>query len=82
MRTTTLREHAGPRANTVEARLNRLLSIPDDDSNDTAACWRVYRQDDNGNVFPVASGLCRAQAQSLVAHYERLGHKQHYWMTR
>jgi hypothetical protein len=41
--------------------------------------WSVWRQDDNGNVFMVKSGLTEAEALRLVAEYEAKGHKQTYW---
>ncbi|MFG3050422.1 SPOR domain-containing protein [Kitasatospora sp. NPDC048239] len=39
---------------------------------------RVMRQDDNGNRFPVADGLERAEAERLAAEFEARGHKQLY----
>ncbi|HEY4262608.1 MAG TPA: hypothetical protein VGM98_20780 [Schlesneria sp.] len=41
--------------------------------------WVVYRQDDRGNRFVVASDLSRETAEQLIALYEQRGHKQHYW---
>lgn len=41
--------------------------------------WTVYRQDDHGNQFVVATQLSRDDAEQLVANYEARGHKQHYW---
>lgn len=41
--------------------------------------WIVYRQDDHGNSFVVATDLSREAAQRMVADYEARGHKQHYW---
>jgi len=41
--------------------------------------WSVWRQDDNGNVFLVRSGLTEVDALMLVRDYERKGHKQIYW---
>ncbi|MDB5345120.1 MAG: hypothetical protein JWP89_3497 [Schlesneria sp.] len=41
--------------------------------------WMVYRQDDHGNRFVVASDLSRETAEHLIALYEQRGHKQHYW---
>ncbi|WP_324605802.1 (deoxy)nucleoside triphosphate pyrophosphohydrolase [Streptomyces sp. NRRL B-24484] len=41
---------------------------------------RVMRQDDNGNRFPVATGLGRAEAEALAAEFEARGHKQLYWV--
>jgi hypothetical protein len=42
--------------------------------------WAVHRQDDNGNIFVVATGLGREEAERLVAVYESRGHKQLYWV--
>ena len=42
--------------------------------------WSVWRQDDNGNVFLVGSGLTEVDALMLVRDYERKGHKQRYWV--
>jgi hypothetical protein len=42
--------------------------------------WAVHRQDDNGNIFVVATGLGRQEAERLVAVYESRGHKQLYWV--
>ncbi|MER6302268.1 hypothetical protein ABT247_22285 [Kitasatospora sp. NPDC001539] len=42
--------------------------------------FRVMRQDDNGNRFPVAGGLDRTEAQRLAAEFEARGHKQLYWV--
>lgn len=44
--------------------------------------WTVWRQDDNGNRFPIRRGLPEAEARSLASHYEGLGHKQLYWAER
>ncbi|GAA2776132.1 NUDIX domain-containing protein [Kitasatospora aburaviensis] len=42
--------------------------------------FRVMRQDDNGNRFPVADGLARDEAERLAAEFEARGHKQLYWV--
>lgn len=44
------------------------------------ATWAVHRQDDNGKRFIVATGFSRAQAEELVAVFEKRGHKQLYWL--
>lgn len=41
--------------------------------------WSVWRQDDNGNVALVKSGLTRTEALGLIAEYEAKEHKQTYW---
>ena len=42
--------------------------------------WRVFRQDDNGNVFVVAEVDNEAAARALAAQYEARGHKQTYFV--
>ncbi|MFD8701461.1 SPOR domain-containing protein [Kitasatospora sp. NPDC059648] len=42
--------------------------------------FRVMRQDDNGNRFPVDKGLAEAEARRLAAEFEARGHKQMYWV--
>lgn len=44
--------------------------------------WRVMRQDDNGNRFPVKSGLSADRAKALVEELTARGHKQTYWAER
>jgi hypothetical protein len=51
----------------------------DNSTNDSHQTWVVYRQDDHGNRFVVASDLSREAAEHLIALYEQRGHKQHYW---
>lgn len=41
--------------------------------------WRLLRQDDNGNVFVIKSGLSHAAALHEAKRYTALGHKQLYW---
>ncbi len=41
--------------------------------------WQVYRLDDNGNRFIVASKLSGNQADTLMREYEQKGHKQAYF---
>lgn len=42
--------------------------------------WSVWRQDDNGHVFLVRSGMTEADARRLARDLERKGHKQAYWV--
>jgi hypothetical protein len=42
--------------------------------------WSIWRQDDNGNVELVKSGLTKAESLQLMAEYEAGGHKQTYWV--
>jgi hypothetical protein len=43
------------------------------------ATWAVYRQDDNGNKFRMATGLSQEDAAKMVSVFEARGHKQVYW---
>lgn len=42
-------------------------------------CWRVMRQDDNGNCFEVTRGATEAQARAQVTLLSASAHKQLYW---
>ena len=42
--------------------------------------WALWRQDDNGHRFLVSIMRTQAQAQQKRESYERLGHKQCYWI--
>ncbi len=42
--------------------------------------WAVWRQDDNGHRFLVSVMRTQAQALKERESYERLGHKQCYWI--
>ncbi|MER5351132.1 SPOR domain-containing protein [Kitasatospora sp. NPDC002551] len=42
--------------------------------------YRVMRQDDDGNRFPVVGGIGREAAERLAAEFEARGHKQLYWV--
>lgn len=42
--------------------------------------WALWRQDDNGNRFLVSLSLTRSGARQDQESYERLGHKQCYWV--
>ena len=53
-----------------------------EDEREPPRCWRVCRQDDNGNVFVVAAGLSEAAARKLRDKYAASGHKQVYWTSR
>jgi hypothetical protein len=55
------------------------MSDDDDEKKDEAATWSVWRQDDHGNRFLVATRLKRQDAENLVAELESRGHKQTYW---
>jgi hypothetical protein len=44
--------------------------------------WSVMRQDDNGNVALIKSGLTKKEALRVVKEYEAKGHKQTYWVAR
>ncbi len=44
--------------------------------------WSVWRQDDNGNEFMIASALSESEAKSFAEEFESRGHKQIYWLRR
>ena len=44
--------------------------------------WVVIRQDDNGNVFIVASYASEAEARAAADEFEARGHKQMYSVVR
>ena len=44
--------------------------------------WSVWRQDDNGNEFRIASELSEPEALSMIDDFERRGHKQIYWARK
>jgi hypothetical protein len=46
-----------------------------------APCFVVWRQDDNGNEFVVATVASRREAELLVREYEARAHKQVYWIA-
>ncbi len=43
--------------------------------------WRLWRQDDHGNEFPVAVFSSRYEADAECARYSALPHHQHYWVV-
>ncbi len=55
----------------------RLAEVP----GNAATRHQVWRQDDNGNVFLVASFDCRGDAEREIARLAGGGHKQSYWIT-
>lgn len=44
--------------------------------------YKLWRQDDNGNVAEVEAFNSRSDASIAARHYSELGHKQHYWVER
>jgi len=68
---------------TTRAALSALADWlrPADVSCDAATRHQVWRQDDNGNVFLVASFDCRGDAEREIARLAGGGHKQLYWIT-
>lgn len=44
------------------------------------ACWKVMRQDDNGNRFVVEAYTSRCEAEAEATRMTALGHKQLYWV--
>lgn len=43
--------------------------------------FELWRQDDNGNRFPVGTFPDRAAAEARLAELTRIPHKQTYWIT-
>ena len=43
--------------------------------------WRLWRQDDHGNEFPMALFTDRAAAAAECARYNAQPHHQHYWVA-
>ncbi len=44
--------------------------------------WELWRQDDPGNVFLMATFRTEEEANAECARYEAKGHHQHYWVSR
>ena len=44
--------------------------------------WTVWRQDDNGNQFPIETFPDQQTAEQLALELESHGHKQLYWVSR
>jgi hypothetical protein len=42
--------------------------------------WRLWRQDDNGNRFPVGEYSRREEAEAHLSQLTRHPHKQIYWI--
>lgn len=57
------------------------MATTDDRIAQAQQTWTVFRQDDHGNRFVVATNLTQQAAEQLVILYEQRGHKQHYWAT-
>jgi hypothetical protein len=49
-------------------------------SNDEAAGWELWRQDDNGNRFRISRFATAEAADAEQRRFEALGHKQTYWV--
>ncbi len=43
--------------------------------------WRLWRQDDHGNAYPMALFVDRAAAEAECARYNAQPHHQHYWVA-
>ncbi len=43
--------------------------------------WRLWRQDDHGNEFPMALFTDRGVAEAECARYNAQPHHQHYWVA-
>lgn len=42
--------------------------------------WALWRQDDNGNRFPVGRFSSREEAGEKIVELSRCQHKQFYWI--
>ncbi len=42
--------------------------------------WRLWRQDNHGNEFPMVLFADREEAEAECRRYIALGHHQHYWV--
>lgn len=60
------------------ARPPAIRKIPEE----KADLWSVWRQDDNGSEFMIASALTESEAKSFVKEFEGRGHKQVYWLRK
>ncbi len=47
----------------------------------TSGRWRLWRQDDHGNEFPVAVFSSRDEADAECARYNAKPHHQHFWVA-
>ena len=68
----------------TRAALRALLAMPRSmtrTDGQSPPCHRLWRQDDNGNVFLVASFDRLDDAERELAHLASGGHKQLYWIT-
>ena len=46
------------------------------------AAWELWRQDDNGHRFKIATFASEPEAREHLADYESRHHKQMYWIER
>lgn len=46
----------------------------------TNTYYKLYRQDDNGNIFIIQKNLSRKKAMQMMKELEARGHKQTYWI--
>ena len=44
--------------------------------------FELWRQDDNGNEFPIATFSSFEDAEKERLDFEARGHKQHYWVRQ
>jgi hypothetical protein len=49
---------------------------------DFNARWELWRQDDNGQTHRVAQLTSKRDAHCLADEFERMGHKQMYWVEK
>lgn len=43
--------------------------------------WQLWRMDDHGNEFLVASFATREEAEQARGEFVARGHHQHYWVV-
>ncbi len=57
-----------------------VLTVSDDPQR--PARWRLWRQDDHGNAFPMARFDDPDLADAACRRYNAQGHHQHYWVEQ
>jgi hypothetical protein len=53
-----------------------------DSTGGAAMRWELWRLDDNGNQVLIAAFADRSAAEQELARFEKLHHKQTYWLQR
>ena len=60
-------------------RMTETLESKHTDGKTNVPNWSIWRQDDNGNIVLVKTGLTRTEALNLAAECNAQGHKQTFW---